>query len=257
MTRLIYLSLLLVVPFLVTADHGRDRLNGKWISPFHGNVIKVKVKRNKVRVKNLTRNGWTTFRAVRRGKFIDKFGNTIRIKNIHEMIYRSSCGNERIRFVKKGHVHHNHVCNSNCSIGQDYFSYQDDNGDYGNYNSSGDCGNYNNNSDYNNNDYSGYSGYNGYSNNRPDRWSNRNEERSDRRISGRYFVREINDYVVIENTRNGLKARRGNNDWVNYRQNKYRKNEYIDSNGNKYQIRSDGRISWKNKSGSTSLNLSK
>jgi hypothetical protein len=255
MTRIIYLSLLLVIPFLVTADHGRDRLNGKWISPFHGNVIKVKVKRNKVRVKNLTRNGWTNFRPARRGKFVDQFGNTIRIKNVHELIYRSSCGNERIRFVKKGHVHHNHICNRNCSIGHDYFSYQDDNGDYGYYNG---YGNYNNQGDYNNNnDFSEYGGYNGYSNNRPDRWSNRNEEGLGRQFSGRYFVREINEFVIIEGTRNGLKARRGNRDWVHYRQNKYRKNEYIDSNGNKYQVRSDGSLRWKNKSGSTSLNLSK
>ncbi|MFT4536351.1 MAG: hypothetical protein ACJA1A_001624 [Saprospiraceae bacterium] len=246
MTRLIYLSLLVVIPFLVTAEHGRDRLNGKWISPFHGNVIRVKVKRDKVRVKNLTRTGWTTFRPARRGKFVDRNGNSIQIKNIHEMIYRSNCGDERIRFVKKGHVHHHHVCNSNCGIGQDYFSYHDNYGHYG--------------SDNNNESYSGYDGYNaynGYSENRPDRWANRDDERSTRNISGRYFVREIDDFVVIENTRNGLKARRGNLDWVKYRQNRYRKNEYIDSKGNKYNVRSDGSIFWKNKSGTNSLNLTK
>jgi hypothetical protein len=255
MKRIIYLSLLLVMPFMVSADHGRDRINGKWISPFHGTVIKVKVKRNKVLVKNLTSNGWITFRPSRRGKFVDRYGNTIRIKNVHELLYRGSCGTERIRFVKEGHIHHNHLCNSNCGIGDDYFSYE---GDYGNYDN--DYGNYDN--DYgNNSDYGGgyyYSGYtNNGNNNRNNRWSNRNEKKSNKRLSGKYFVREINEYVVIEDTRNGLKARRGNRDWVNYRQNRYRKNEYLDPKRNKYQVRSDGSIFWKNKSGSISLNLTK
>ena len=243
MTRIIYLSLLLVVPFFVTADHSRDRLNGKWISPFYENVIKVKVNLNKVRIKNLTYKGWTTFRPARHGNFVDRSGNSIKIKNIHELIYRSNCGDEIIRFVKKGHVHHNHVSNSNCGLGQGYFSYQDDFRDYG------DNGNNNNNGD------SYY--YSGYTNNRDDRWPIRNVERRNRSIEGKYFVREINDYVVIKNTIYGLKARKGNHDWVTYRQNRYRINEYIDSKGNKYHVRSDGSIFWKSKSGFISLNLIK
>ncbi len=252
MKRIIYLSLLLVIPFLVSAEHGRDKLNGKWISPFHGKEIKVTVKRHEVRIKNLTRRGWTTFRPGRRGTFVDRTGNAIRISNVHELTYRSNCGDERIRFVKKGHQHHNHVCNGGCSIGNDYFSYTDRHGGHG-----GHGGHDNNNDNYS--DYGGYDNYNGYSsnNNRDDRWSTRNENRSNSRIKGRYFVREINEYIVIEDTRNGLRAKRGNRDWVNYKQNPYRKNEYIDEKGNRYQVRSDRSLFWKNKSGSTSLNLTK
>lgn len=253
MKRIIYLSLLLVIPFLVTADHVRDRINGKWISPFHGKVIKVKVKRHEVRIKNLTRNGWSTFRPTRRGKFIDRHGNSIRIKNVHELTYRSNCGDQRIRFVKKGHVHHNHVCNSACGINREYFTYQNGdniyNHEYGNYSSNDSY------DDYENNDYGRNSGY---TNNQEDRWSNRNDNRSNsQRLQGRYFVREINEYVIIEDTRYGIRAKRGNREWVNYRQNRNRKNEYLDSKGNRYNVRSDKSLYWKNKSGSISLNLTK
>jgi len=252
MKRIIYLSLLLVIPFLVHADHGRDRLNGKWISPFHGNTIKLRVKRNKIRVKNLVRRGWTNFRPSYRGTFEDRNGNSIRINNVHELIYRSSCGRERIRFVKKGHVHHNHVCSASCEIGQDYFDFIDGcSSDYSsndNYYNDG-YGSYNDR--YNNYDrYGNYDEYGG-------RWSERNSDRNSRRLNGEYFVREINEYVSVQSTRNGLRAKRGNRDWVNYRQNRYRKNEYIDDNGNKYLIRSNGDLTWKNNRGTVSLNLSR
>jgi len=253
MKRIIYLSLLLVIPFLVNADHRRERLNGKWISPYHGKEIKVKVDRHDVRIKNLTRRGWSTFRPGRKGKFIDIRGNEIRINNFHQLTYRSNCGTERIRFVKKGHNHHNHVCNRSCGIGHGFFYYSNGNGGHDNDRYGGylDYGSYDR--------YDRYNDHNGYSSNnrRNDSWSNRSEKRATNRINGRYYVREINEYVVIEDTRNGLRAKRGNQDWVNYNQNNYRKNEYLDQKGNRYQVRSDGSIFWKNKSGSTTLNLNK
>ena len=247
MTRIIYLSLLLVIPFLASAEHGRDILNGKWISPFHRTEIKVKVKRNEVRIKNLTKRGWTSFRPVDRGMFTDRVGNTIRLKNVHELTYRSNCGSDRIRFVKKGHIHHNHVCTNSCRLGYDYFSHTD------NYNNHGNDG-YGNHSEYNR--YG--DDYYGYNHDRDDRWSSQeNRTSNNRRLNGKYFVREIDEYIIIEDTRDGLRAKRGNKDWVNYKQNKYRKNEYIDNRGNRYLIRTDRSITWRNKSGSISLNLAK
>lgn len=247
MKRILHLSLLLIVPFLLHADHGRDRLNGKWLSPYFDKEIKLRVKRHEIKVKGLNHRGWTTFVPVRRNLFEDCEGNTVKINNIHDLVYRSSCG-ERITFVKKGHLHHNHTCSAGCSIDNDYFLYDDG------YNDSYD--------DYYG-EYSGYDDYYGsadnsneYRYNRRDR-RNRNRRLSStrNRIDGRYFVRELDEYVILENTRNGLKAKKRNGDWVTYSQNRNRKNEYIDDRGNKYLIRRDGSITWSNRDRSKFMNL--
>jgi hypothetical protein len=233
MKRIIYLSLLFAIPFLASAEHRRSYLNGKWINPYHGQQIKLKVKHNRIRVKNLASRGWETFRIQNNGLFVDKFGNTIRIRNIHELTFRSNYGRERIRFVKKEHVLHNHQCGPRCSIDGSF--YIDELNDVYRY-------------DRNNrsNDY--------YSNSRR---SERDIIRPNRGIRGRYFIRELDEYVTLEDTRDGLRARRGNQDWINYKQNRNRKNEFLDRNGNKYRLKSDGRIVWKNRSETVTLNLSK
>ncbi len=242
MKRILYLSLLLVIPFLLHADHGRNRLNGKWISPYFNKQIKIKVKRHEVKVKGLTRYGWTYFTPIRRNVFEDCSGNRIRINNIHDLVYTNRYRGERIKFVKKGHNHHNHTCNSGCSIGDDYFSYSNYNNDYFD--------------DYYEDDYYNDESYS------DDDWiykssrSNRNNY-SNSRFDGRYHVREIDEYVTLSKTRYGLKARRGNSNWVEYTQNRYRKNEYIDKRGNKYLVRSNGDILWKSKDKKVSLNLQK
>jgi len=243
MRRIIYLSLLLVIPFLVKADHGRNSLNGKWISPFHGSQIKLKVKRSKIRVKNLTRRGWTTFRPAQRGTFYDQDGNMIRLRNRHELIYRSNCSSNRVRFVKKGHNHHNHNCSSACSIGYDFFDYDERNQAddyYGNFDDNGW-----------NQQYDDY----GYNRNR-NTYQSADIRGTSSRIDGKYYVREIDEVVVIRRTNDGLRAKRGNRDWVYYRQNRLRKNEYVDISGNTYLVRSDGSVRWRSRSGKVTLNLS-
>ena len=117
MKRMIYLSLLFVIPFFLHADHGRNRLNGKWISPYFDTQIRIKVKRHEIKVKGLSRRGWTYFTPVRRNVFEDCNGNRIRIRNIHELVYVNRYRGERIRFIKKGHRRNNHICNSTCSVG--------------------------------------------------------------------------------------------------------------------------------------------
>ena len=168
------------------------------------------------------------------------------------MVYMNRRSGERIRFVKKGHNHHNHVCNSRCSIGDDYFGHY---------------GHSNNHDNYNGDDY--YDDY--YDDWGDDSWGDRNKrgKRNNRNrnntydgayndgLNGKYHVREIDEYISINRTRYGLKAKRGNGAWVDYTQNRNRKNEYIDKKGNKYIVRSDNDLIWKNKTGAVSLNLKK
>ncbi len=249
MKRIMYLSLLLVIPFLLKADHRRDVLNGKWISPYFDTQIKIKVKRHEIKVKGLSRRGWTYFTPVRRNVFEDCSGNRLKFKNVHDLVYVNRYRGERIRFVKKGHNHHNHTCNSGCAIGNDYFNYSG----YGqySYDSYGDYG-------YNDWEYNDYDDNEwGYRNERRNRGERGNRNYSDSRFDGRYHVREIDEYVTLSRTRNGLKARRGNDDWVEYTQNRFRKNEYVDRKGNKYLVRPNGDITWKSKNGKVSLNLQK
>ncbi|MEM9545298.1 MAG: hypothetical protein AAGA77_04960 [Bacteroidota bacterium] len=241
MKRIFYLSLLLVLPFLLHANHGRSQLNGRWISPYFDTQIKIRVKRQHIRVKGLTRRGWTNFQSIRRNVFEDCSGNRIRFKNVHELVYINRFRGERIRFVKKGHRHLNHTCNVSCSLGNDNFGYT---GPYDSY-SENYGGNYAD--DYGYDDYSGFGGGR----------SNRDREINSSRIDGRYLVREIDEYVTLKRTRNGLRARKGSEKWVAYTQNRYRKNEYTDKKGNKYLVRSDGSITWKSKNGKVSLNLQK
>lgn len=247
MKRIIYLSLLLMVPFFIHADHGRKRLNGKWISPYFNTQIKVRVKRYEVKVKGLSRRGWISFTPIRRNVFEDCNGNRLRIKNIHEMVYVNRFRNERIRFVKKGHVHHNHHCDSRCSIGHDYF------GDFG-YDSHHQDTYYD---DYYNDRYDDDWRYFDNRDRRPRRGNRDNRDLFNNRLSGQYYVREINEYISVNQTRNGLKAKRGNGKWVHYTQNRNRKNEYVDKKGNRYIVRSENEITWKNRSGTVSLNLKK
>ena len=122
MKRMLYLCLLLVIPLILQADHGRKRLNGKWINPYFNKTIKVKVKRHEIKVKGLSRRGWTYFTPIRRNVFEDCNGNRIKIQNIHQLVYINRFRGERIRFIKKGHRHHNHTCNSRCAIGDDFFT---------------------------------------------------------------------------------------------------------------------------------------
>lgn len=249
MKRMLYFSLLLVIPFFLQADHGRKRLNGKWISPYFNKTIKVKVKRHEIKVKGLSRRGWTYFTPIRRNVFEDCNGNRIKIKSIHDLVYVNRYRGERIRFVKKGHRHHNHTCNSHCAIGNDFFTFHDNgNGGYwddgywdddswGNRNGRGNKNNRGNRNRRNNNHGDG--GFYGDS------------------FNGQYHVRELDEYITINRTNYGLKAKRGKGNWVKYTQNRNRKNEYIDNKGNKYLVRSDGQVVWKNRSGTVSLNLRK
>lgn len=239
MKRIFYLSLLLTIPFLLHADHGRKRLNGKWISPYFDTQIKIKVKRHELKVKGLSTRGWTYFTPIRRNVFEDCVGNRIKLKNMHELVYINRYRGERIRFVKKGHNHHNHHCSSACNVGHDFFTYQDYGDYYGDYG-----GGYYSDYDY---EYDGWRDR--------DNRGDRDRRYSTNRLDGKYHVREIDEYVTLNRTRDGLKARRGNSDWVYYRQNRYRKNEYIDNRGNKYLVRSNGDITWLSKNGKVSLNL--
>jgi len=241
MKRLIYLSLLLTIPFFLHAEHGRDRLSGKWISPYFDTQIRLKINRHEIRVKGLSRRGWTYFTPIRRNVFEDCSGNTIRINNVHDLVYINRYRGERIRFVKKGHIHRNHTCNSRCAVGNDYFSYSQ-------YSGYGDSYYYD---DYNNRSNEGWGDRR--ENNRNDAINNY----SNSRLNGRYHVREIDDYVTLNKTRYGLKAKRGNDNWVEYTQNRNRKNEYVDNRGNKYLVRSDSEITWKSRDGKVSLNLKK
>lgn len=246
MKRIIYLSLLLVIPFFLHADHGRNRLNGNWISPYFDSQIKIKVKKHEIKVKGLSRNGWTYFAPINRNVFEDRNGNRFRIKNVHDLVYVNRYRGERIKFVKKGHKHRNHICNSRCAIGNDYFTFfGSDNNHYDNYSSSW---SYNDGyADWRNNNQGGNRGNN---HNNGNRYANS-------RFDGRYHVREIDEYVTLNSTRNGLRAKKGNKKWVEYTQNRYRKNEYVDNKGNKYLIRSNGDITWKSRDGKVSLNLQK
>ena len=245
MKRMIYLCLLLVVPLFLQADHGRDRINGKWISPYFGTKIKIKVKRHQIRVKGLSRRGWTHFSPVRRGVFKDCQGNRLVFNNIHELVYHNRFRGERIRFVKKGHNCPGHSCATSCSFGDDYFTYPDYYDDYGNDGYGYDGWGYDDSWDYDNSWRNGGGRRHG------------DPRNSNQGFGGQYHVREIDEYVTINRTRNGIRAKRGNGNWVSYRQNRYRKNEYVDNKGNKYLMRSDGSLTWKSRDGKVSLNLEK
>ncbi|MEE9440138.1 MAG: hypothetical protein V3V14_14125 [Saprospiraceae bacterium] len=256
MKKIMYLSLLLFVPYFLSAGHGRDRLNGKWVNTVFNQTIKIKVKRDYIKVKGLSHHHrhWVEFTPIGRSTFEDCDGNTIHIKSIHDIVYTNRRYHERTRFTKKNHHHHGHFCGSGCRIENDYF----------NYNS---CEVYSNNTFYGNNEHYNNYNYDGYNNGHYDEYTiedtyktrrpkNNRFNKYSNPLSGTYYVREIDEYVTLKISNRGLKAKRANGNWVYYNQNRYRKNEYLDKNGNKYLILNNGNIKWKSQDESISLNLS-
>jgi len=139
MKRILYLSLLLVIPFLAKAD-GYDRalLNGRWINPDNGDRIRLKTKRSSIKVKNLTRRDWVKFRKVGRRTFMDRQGNTIKLRNRHKLVFRSACGTRRHVFFKNDGYHRGHTCDHACGFGHGnygttYYGERDYGDDYGGY----------------------------------------------------------------------------------------------------------------------------
>jgi len=233
MKRIVQLSLLLLIPFLLQADHRRNSLNGRWINPYLDHQIRLKVRQNHIRVRGLSQRGWVNFLPIRRNVFEDRNGNQIRIRSTHNLVFINRLRGKRIQFVKKGHRRQHHICSAACSV-DGFF-------------------------DYSNRYYDVY----GLDNHHTGDWSYPYSDlgypdgSTKHRLDGQYHVREIDEYVQIDKTHLGLRARRKNQPWVEYTQNKLRKNEYIDRRGNRYIVRADGEMTWRSKDGEVILNLKK
>lgn len=243
MKFILHISLLLLVPFLAIAEGRPHALDGIWIDSWHDTKIKVRENHRTIEIKGLQSRGWTTFRVDRRGRYKDRIGNTIEINNIHNLEYRSVCGRERIRFNKKGHSHNRHRCTRAC----DY------NATSNHYSSSWSYGN-NHNENRRDNSRIEMQGNTRYSNSARDDSYRSGYDDED---SERYFVREIDEYIDIRRSNTEIRAKRQGGDWVTYRQNRLRKNQYLDQNGNSYLEGYGGALTWISKSEKVRLNLTK
>lgn len=243
MKFILHISLLLLVPFLAIAEDRPHSLDGIWIDSWHDTKIKVRENHRTIEIKGLQGRRWTTFRADRRGRYKDRNGNTIEINNVHDLEYRSVSGRERIRFIKKGHSPNHHSCNRACvySDGVDHYS------------SSWSYGNSRNENRRDNRRIE-------YRGNTRNSISDRDDSyRSgyDDEGSERYFVREIDEYIDIRRSSNEVRAKRQGGEWITYRQNPLRKNQYLDNNGNSYIEGYEGDLTWLSENEKVRLNLTR
>jgi len=224
MIRLLHIIILALIPILLIgsqpSENYKDRLEGRWFETWNGHEIKVKEKRYGLKIKGI--NGhrkWTKFDHVRNNKFRDCDNNLIRIHSSNFLTYVSSCGRYKSEY-RRGNSgrHNNYFGHSQCL--NPSVSYEEEYIEY---------------------------------------YQPRTYERQDRNLSRRerFHVRELDEYIDIEFTSYGLRARRSERDWVEYKQNRYRKNEFKDHRGNRYIRLDDRTFRWKNKHGDRSLILSK
>ena len=73
----------------------------------------------------------------------------------------------------------------------------------------------------------------------------------------RYYVRELDEYVQIQQTATGLRARRVGGKWITYRQHQWKPTESVDANGNVYRRLPGGDLKWFSRDGLVSYSLSR
>ncbi len=274
MKRILQLMVLVLLPYLAKADHRHSPLNGYWYNSTHHISVRLHAKRTYIKVKGLRRTffrRWLIYRPIDYNVFKNRYGDIIILKSLHHFVFIDFRNGSRLHFIRKGFFHHH--CTSACHIGYDYFEY-DTYGDYGScghyggwdesdewgypYGYDGEYGTswYDNEYDtswYDDDDYV----YRGKKNNNHPKRQNYKKRQKSASFGGQYYVREIDEYVTLIPTQEGLKARRKNGEWVKYKRSGKDRNNYVDSKGNKYVIDSPKNIKWIGKSGEVILNLSK
>lgn len=74
---------------------------------------------------------------------------------------------------------------------------------------------------------------------------NQYEDRFTMRLEGRWRADLIRDYVYIEETRNGIRAKIGRDGrWTNYTVSRYNARKYVDDRGNVLLINGDQSLTW-------------
>lgn len=215
MKKLLNLTWILLIPVLTFAnvnDHN-PQINGKWISPEYGDVIKIQDWKKGIKVKDTYTHHWIKYRHDYKNKFKSDCGRTIQILDRYTIKFKNGKHAQPIVFKKVGHTPANYAC----GIGM----HDDRN-------------NYNTNSYYpheDNNDYRNF--------------KNKN-------IEGLYYNDRMRHEFIVLNDRNGIKTKiKGDNDWHFYSQTKQRGEVYIDRMGNQIKRVGKSNIEWVGANGKT------
>ena len=220
----ILILMILFLPALAFADDHFRSIDGRWIDVDYGQTIRIEERRNFIRVKGLTRrNNWVRFDRTRNGrKFRDCNGNSIRIIDSRQLVYRNNNRGVRRFFERRG-GDFNYWHNDRRRFRDRGFNQ-------------------------------GY--YRDWDNNRFDRRDNRNSRIQD--LSGLWRTPLLNDRVLIENTNSGFRVRVGRRGkWTYYQPLNYSSRNFVDDRGNTMELFSDGTLLWKGGEGYKEIRLNR
>ena len=209
MKRILYLSLLTLLPAFLMAEENLSSIQGQWVSTRGNTVISIDFYNGYLLVNGLNRNSRRKYAYHNRNTYRNRSGDIIRVNGRRQIVFNGA----------------------NCGRNLVFTRYKRNNNLRGN--------NYNN--DYN---YDSYSRDN-------------NNRRDIDYLSGEYFAREIDQYISINRTAEGLRARIGNGKWVSFRQSATNSDQYVDHRGNTYRLRNDGSLRYVSYDREIIINLSK
>lgn len=202
MKRFLLFSFILLSLIPDSYSNNTKWLKGYWYENFTGDEIRIKSRRNYLRVKGISRSSnWIRFDRMRNGNFRDCRGNIIIVRSRHSLQLIPRRGGQKI-FTRFGNR-----------------QFRDQKG----------C--------------------------RPSSYQNSRYRSLHNFKREQFYVHILNEYIDVRYENNLLFARRYGGDWSKYIQNPYRKNEYIDNQGNRYIRDSKGNLSWTRSDGQIDLYL--
>lgn len=233
--RHILITLLLVIPFVASAGHHYDWLEGYWDNTYLDRTVKIKAKSYGLKIKSLYRNKkWSKFRYDCQDQLKDRNGNIIRILSHNRIEFINTYTGHAVTFHR-----HRDCPNYDRYDHGHYDEYYDD---YG----------------YRNTDRKRRRSKRKYKSEHSNpQVAQRLDEKSLYQLEGTYAPQGYGDRrVVILSTRDGIKVKdKRNGQWFRYR---LSADGYalINDKGHRYQLL-DGRLVWLRSADAKALQLNK
>lgn len=223
--KIFTLSLLLVLPFLMSANH----IEGKFTSTDHHVRVKIKDYRHGIKIKGLVSRHYVKFRYVRTNTYADYYGNMVKVVGPHKVVFRSSNWSDKISLYRQGHEPRIKYKRRNPGK-----SYGDNDWDEGNT--------------YGRNNNTTYG-----------RKFNSNESYINvSQLEGTWESKRPNKEVAILETRQGFKVKfSGDRKWTNFESTAQDNTSFSDRKGNKYYVISSNEMEWSDRKGNKIIRIRK
>lgn len=217
-SRILTASLLLLLPFLMTANH----IEGRFTSIDHHVRVKIKDYRHGIKIKGLVTRNYVKFRYVRPNTYSDYYGNMVKIVGPHKIVFRSNNWTDKISLYRNGYEPKVKYRKRKLNRFEGTF-----------------YGDKNNDNTYGRNEYG--ESYKRLS-----------------QLEGTWESNKPNKEIVILETRNGIKVKFvGEKKWTRFDNVSYDNRILKDKKGNEYSIISPDKLEWRDRHGDRTISLRK